>query len=387
MTADANAPQKKRQIVIRPSKWRLVFWGLCLAVIGWLAWVGPFSEKKDAPSVRDPVVESTVTRYPVAGDQPGGIDPAAPPVLRIGVMNRAAHAVVLNALEANLFAVLLQEHGRVDSEIFTRAAELANAVDAGELDLACMPLRDAVALVAKGSPVRVIAGAATRDEQYVIGKGLTKITFKDLTSYRFGLADPPTLDVAAVLGQNVGAVEVLSTQDVIKGLSAGTLDAAILPEPHASTAALGAGARLLPAEEVGPAGALTSGAVVVVRDDAATRLGETLAHLLEQLEFSRWLVTNDPVTAIDRARTFLVNAGVRTPDGFVWEQAVRNVTLDTVVPIDALRSLARLANTDDARAQQRLLNDAAQRAARTAFEAAQHEPAPAPDDANGDGGH
>lgn len=374
MTEDANAPRPKRQIVIRPSKWRIAFWGLCLAVIGWLAWIGPFAEKDAERPAAEPIVESAVTRYPVTGDQPAGLDPKAPPAVRVGVMNRAAHLLVLNALEANLLAVVLQDAGRVDSEVFTRAQELAAALESGELDVACMPLRDAVALVAKGAAVRVVAGAATRDEQYVLGKGLTKITFDDLSTYRFGLADAPTLDVAAALGSSPAGTDVLSTQDVIKGLAAGTLDAAILPEPHASTAALGAAARILKDTDVAPRGALRTGAVVVARDDAITRLGDAMPHLIEQLELSRWLLENDRATAIDRSRTYLVNAGVRTPDLFVWEQATEHVSLDTALPVDALRALATLAGVDEARAQERLLDDHLQKAARAALEAAQQEP-------------
>lgn len=383
MTDDASAPRPKRQIVIRPSKWRLAFWGLCLAVIGWLAWIGPFADKPTEPAPQDAVVESTVTRYPVTGDQPAGLDPAAAPALRVGVHNRASHVLVLNALEANLFAVVLQSVGRVDSEVFTRASELAAALRAGELDLACMPARDAVDLVAKGTPVRVIAGAASTDERYVLGKGLTKITFDDLSTYRFGVADPPLLDVARALGTGSAGIDVLSTQDVIKGLAAGTLDAAVLPEPQASTVALGAAARLLRPEEISSRGTLAGAAVVVIRDDAMARLGDALPHLLEQLELSRWLVENDPSTAIDRARTYLVNAGVRTPDLFVWEQATRNVRLDTGLPIDALRELATLAGVDPTVAQERLMDTTMQSAARAALDAAQAETP----NKDGDGGH
>lgn len=383
MTDDASAPRPKRQIVIRPSKWRIAFWGLCLAVIGWLAWVGPFADEEQERLPTDPVVESTVTRYPVSGDQPGGIDAAAPPALRVGVMNRAAHVLVLNALEANLLAVVMQDVGRVDSEVFTRAAELATALASGELDAACLPARDAVDLVAKGTPVRVICGAATNDEHYVLGKGLTKITFDDLSSYRFGVADAPILDVKAALGTGTAGIDVVSTQDVIKGLASGTLDAAILPEPQASTAALGAAARLLRTDEIAARGTLAGAAVVVIRDDAMARLGDALPHLLEQLELSRWLVENDPSTAIDRSRTYLVNAGVRTPDLFVWEQATRNVRLDTGLPIDALRELATLAGVDPTVAQERLMDTTKQSAARAALDAAQAETP----NKDGDGGH
>jgi ABC-type nitrate/sulfonate/bicarbonate transport system substrate-binding protein len=343
-----------RRLSFRPSWPRLVLWGLCLAAVVWL-----LLQSDEAPSDADRTAKDTPAAAVPADDTPS--DPGGP--IRFGVLNRTAHLIPLWGLGTELCyaaAALHSERDGIRADVFEDAAALRDALRAGRLDLACVPLRDALLLQFEldDAAPKVIAGAALGDEQFVLGRDLTSLPIGDLGDYRAALVETAALDVARCLELGADrAPEVVPAKadNVSELLAQGRADFALLPGPLADAAAATSGSHVAAPDDLAPDGTCIQGGAVLV---AAPRFldaePELVGLLLQQHELAAQVVASDTAQAAAVAAGVVRRAGRETPPDVIWSKSVERIRLGTDIPREELLRLAA-----DARALGMDLPDAA----------------------------
>jgi ABC-type nitrate/sulfonate/bicarbonate transport system substrate-binding protein len=343
-----------RRIAFRPSRLRLVLWGACLAVVVWLLF-----QSVDSPSGADATDRADATTPSTAATEP--VTPGGP--LRFGVLGRTAHVVPLFGLGAEIWypaAVAYSDRDGIRADVFASAAELRDALRAGNLDVACVPLRDAVLLqleLGDAAP-KVIAGAARGDEQFVLGRDLTNLPLGDLGEYRVALVEPAELDVAQCLGLGAAEAPAVLRADadgVSSLLAQGRADFAVLAAPFADAAAATSGSRVAAPDEVAAAGTCIQGGAVLVATRAFLAAEPELTGLLlQQHELAARVAAKNLDEAVAVAAEVVRRDGGSTPPDLIWVESVARIRLGTDIPLDELTRLA-----DGARARGMTVPDGA----------------------------
>ncbi len=371
-----SSMQRKR--TVKTSRGRLIFWGVCAAVIVYLSY-GLLRDRG-----------SSAARYAAkpaekgAAVAPGERTPTGPPAARIGVLARASHLVVLSGLEMNAYAVALVTAGPdawLESRVFERPSGLVDALKSGELDLACVPTRDVVtmrAALGDRAPL-VVAGVARGDERLVVHESVGPTDRIEFGRLEIGVLEPPALDLRAALGldgDDSPTVFLIDAEAILRKLTSTEIDAAVLPEPLASQVAALSGSRVEPSAVAG-ARLPPSGAVLVATRAFVESKPELLVQLLGMHEFAALTSANDAETAIRRALATLKKAGTTTAPEVVWREASRGIAVDTDVPRDDLERILEIAHEqgriDDAVGVDSLIRTEPQAAARAAMDEAQEE--------------
>lgn len=277
-----------------------------------------------------------------------------PPIARFGALGRSSHLPVLSGLFMNAYALAAQGEGWIEHRIFERSSQLSGALEDGELDLAAVPLRDAVRLAAAEDGDRsivVLAGVSLGDERVVVRPEIEGV---ELAGKRVGVLEAPTLDTMHFLG--LDRSDSAPPQVLLKNLAqlgpallTRELDAAIVPEPYATSAAerIGGRSESLVAKDA----AETCGAVLVMRRAFLESHAALAERLVQMHEVAMYMAQQDPPTAVARTRQLLLDAGQTPPDDSVFLAAMRHQTYSSDVPRPQLESLLLLAGAPEAEAK------------------------------------
>lgn len=317
---------------VSPSRFRLVSWSIvgiaCLALF-----VRSFLDRTEPET-------PPLAREPAAA--------ARPPAVRIGALARTAHLPVLSGLEFNLYALAASRLGPIEAVIAERPQDLVRALRDGDIEMAALPLHDAVQLaleLGERAP-RIVAGIALGDEVLVArGDASTEVPVA-LANRRLGVLERPHPALAAALGLGGAAaprILLLDPEAIGKSLSAGAVDFALLPEPFASATAALSGARVLAPADCAIA-LPQEGAVLVI---AARFLAEQPAvaeNLVGAHDVACFDVQQDAELALARALALLARVRRLVPPELVWQESLRGARFASDIPdaaIDALLGAAR----------------------------------------------
>ncbi|MFH0944510.1 MAG: hypothetical protein V2A76_04860 [Planctomycetota bacterium] len=275
----------RRRLTVRTSKGRLVFWAACLAVICYLAYQLTQAPVASTGRVDSAQIEGAgpTDGRPLQGD---GTAPSGTPAVRFGTLARTAHLVALSGLEGSLYALAARADGGLEARIFDHAANLYQALLHEELEMATVPIRDALRLfleLGERAP-RIVAGAARGDEMFLVRKSVEALSLENLLPVRVGLLEPPRLDLRRALrldGKAPPTVILKEAGEMAHALASKEIDLALLPEPLASMTAALSGSRVEKPSDV-PGGRLAGGAVLV----ASPRLIAEHPELLDRLSSS-----------------------------------------------------------------------------------------------------
>lgn len=355
----------RRPVTLRPSKARIVLWAICAVISVYLA-VELLERAPDKLAGQERMNAAAETG-PV-GDgvaRPG----AAPPAVRFGLMPRAAHLIALSGLEMNLYASAALDQGAVEVRVYDRSRGLTAALRAGEVDLACVPIRVAVELYTElgDAAPRIVAGGALDDERYVVRDGLAAFDVLPFAPLRFGVLEAPALDVARALGSGgdeAPTVRLVTESSTARMLASGEIDLAVLPLPLATQVAALSGSSVDDARSV-PSRRLLGGAVLVVAPRFAAEHGELLERLVTAHVVSGAFVESDPATAIERAISLLEGIGAEVPPALFWTNGIEGVTFDVEIPTERISEVLSLAGDEPVEA---LIDDTILAAARAALE-------------------
>lgn len=310
---------------------RIALWSAALAAVALVLF---FIESQRPPS-GEPEAPSAAAAEPTE-------PPAAPagPALRFGVLPRAAHLVALSALEMGLYDVALLGRGAVRPSVFLTGPQERSAFERGDLDLAVLPLRDAVA-VSAGGHGRIVAGCALGDEVWLASRQLARPDEVPWRGLRVGLLEPPRLDLARLLADGPD-VSVASLEEIQRFLLAGRLDLALLPEPDAHAVAPLARARPVSLPAGHPRRPI-SGAALVVSRRLLERDREAVARLVGMHAVSAdGYVARDPETAVRRATALLASLDRPGPPAAIWLAALPEVRPGFDLPVAEIERLADL---------------------------------------------
>jgi len=273
--------------------------------------------------------------------------PAGPPAVRFGVLTRAAHVVGLSGLHMNLYAAAAQSEGWLEARLFERPAALVEAMEQGQLDLALLPLRDALQIYLKlgEQAPRVVAGAALGDEMYLLRKDVLEFDFNNLRPVRVTVLETPALDIRRALKLDSGAAPSVSLRkpdDLRQALASREVDLALAPEPLASIVAALSGSRVVrPGETEG--GELLGGAVLVASAAFLREHEPLLNRLVMAHVVSATTVANDLDTAARRAIEFIGKAGLEAPALMFWRQGLPRLHFQSELPVEELAALLEVA--------------------------------------------
>ena len=327
-------------MIVRTSKGRLVFWAACLAVICYLGYQltqGPVANTGQFGKAETIETGPTDGR-PLPGD---GTAASGAPAVRFGALARTAHLVALSGLEGSLYALAVLRDGGLEARIFENPANLYQALLHDELEMATMPLRDALRLFqemgGQAAP-RVVAGAARGDEMFLVRKSVAEVSLENLQPVRIGLLEPPRLDLRKMLrldGNAPPTVLLKAADEFARAMATNEIDLALLPEPLASKTAALSGSRVENPWSV-PGGRMAGGAVLVASPRLIAEQPELLDRLVQQHIYSARDVKRDPDLALKRALSILARAGVASPPHMFWQQAMTRIEFDAEMPLEEL---------------------------------------------------
>ncbi len=339
----------RRTWSFRPSRTRLVIWGICLIVVAVLAtrkseFLTPWQHSSGDQTAAS---DGDAGGAAAAG---GETRPSGAPALRFGVLARTAHLVALSGLEMNLYAGAMQdviEGGRIEATVFARSSELARALLEGGIDVATLPIRDAVALYLEhgAAAPRIVAGAALGDERYVLPAGVEKTAFANLAPARVGLIEPPALELRAALrlgSPDEPALILTDARALPRSLLAREVDLAVLPEPLASETAVLSRSHVIDPGDI-EGGRLAGGAVLVVAAPFLERQRELVGLLVQAHETSAFFVSEQADLSIGRALVLLGSARHAVPPEAVWLKSLEAVRFDTAIPREELERVLEAA--------------------------------------------
>lgn len=337
----------RRTWSFRPSRTRLAIWGICLIVVAVLAF-----QKSDFTI---PWQRSATDQTAESGGDPGAagggeLHPSGPPAVRFGVLCRTAHLVALSGLEMNLYAVAVRdaiEDGWIETVVFDRSSGLARALLEGGIDVATLPIRDAVALhVEHGAAApRIVAGAALGDERYVLPEGVDRPAFANLAPVRVGMLEAPSMELRATLrlGSPDQPTVVLTAAGALpRSLVSREVDLAVLPEPLASEAAVLSGSQVIDPGEI-EGGRLAAGAVLVVAAPFLEEQRDLVGLLVRAHELSAYVVNTQADLSVGRAIVLLARARQVAPPEAVWLKSLEAVRFDTGIPQEELERVLEVA--------------------------------------------
>jgi ABC-type nitrate/sulfonate/bicarbonate transport system substrate-binding protein len=324
---------------IQAGPLRIALWSLAVAAIVALFFLQADSDRfGSARNAAGEANEEYARGIPAGGDLPR----IGRPALRLGALDRAAHLAVLSGIFLNSYALAVRDEGWLEPRIKDRAAQLVAALRSGDLDVAALPLRDAIRLALEPeAPIVIVAGCSRGDERIVLGPGRDGADFAGLS---IGVLEPPALDVARRLGlesESPPRVRLESAAAIGTALTSRELDAAVLPEPFATATAERVGGRILELarNDADPA----AGAVFVMRRAYAAEQPRIARDLVHAHLVATFVTLKDQGTAIARARAVIGEARLVAPTEILFAKGLEHVTFDAAIPREDLVKLALLA--------------------------------------------
>ena len=185
-------------------------------------------------------------------------------------------------------------------QVYSSGAGIASALARGDIQVGYLGLTAAITTYARGVPIKIISGVHKYGYGLVVKpeiKSISDLRGKTIGSLREGTVTDILLELMKEKYQLDGlTIKRLSPADAVLALIAGSLDAAFIPEQHASVAEANGFPMLLKSQELWPG---MQGDVLVVNTELLENSPELVARLMEITQRATDWVNENPDEAAE----------------------------------------------------------------------------------------